>query len=57
LNKHARALEGRPSDRPSHTGCHRLTQSVGIGAKNAPSQRQQAAAAQGEGGVHGCPVL
>src|SRR4029079_17530909 len=51
------ALEDVLSGRPSHTGCPRLTQSVGIGAKNAPSQRQQAAATQGEGGIHGCPVL
>src|SRR5579872_2552448 len=27
--------------RSSHTGCYRLTQSVGIGAKNAPSQRRK----------------
>src|SRR4029078_13694594 len=55
--EHARALEDVLSRGPSHTGCHGLTQSVGIGAKNAPSQRQQAAATQGEGGIHGCPVL
>src|SRR5690242_15644322 len=51
------STRGRPFGRPSHTGCHRLTQSVGIGAKNAPSRRHHAAAAQGEGGVHGCPIL
>src|SRR5262245_11815983 len=28
--------------RSSHTGCYRLTQSVGIGAENAPSQRRNA---------------